>query len=73
MKSGTVIKVHGWVMLKGLEEGMYRIISQDNISYTFAKPKGTKAICRHYKSSVDGKLECFNRGDLNGIEVIFEG
>jgi hypothetical protein len=70
METGTVIKVHGWVMLKGLDSGMYKVISQDDYSYTFAKPKGTKAICRHYKSDVAGKLKCFDRGDLNGIEVM---
>ena len=70
MKSGVIIKVHGFVMLKGLDNGMYKVLCQDNISYTFAKPKGKKAICRHYKSSVDAKLECFNRGDINGIEIV---
>ena len=71
MKTGTIIKVHGWIMLKGLENGIYKITSQDDFSYTFSKPKGKKAICRHYKSSIDGKLTCFNRGDLNGIEIIY--
>jgi hypothetical protein len=70
MKSGQTIRVHGWIMLKGLDEGIYKIISQDDYSYTFAKHKGNKAICRHYKSSVDAKVICFERGDLNGIEII---
>lgn len=70
MENGTIIKIHGWIMLKGLEQGLYKILSQDEFSYTFSKPKGNKPICRHYKSSVNGKLECFNRGDLNGIEII---
>jgi hypothetical protein len=70
MKSGQVIRVHGFVMLKGLEQGLYKVLSQDAISYTFAKNRGTKAICRHYKTSVDAKLVCFNRGDLNGIEIL---
>jgi hypothetical protein len=70
MKSGQVIRVHGWIMLKGLEQGLYKIISQDDFSYTFAKHRGSKAICRHYKSSVDGSVTCFERGDLNGIEII---
>lgn len=70
MKSGQMIYVHGWVMMKGLNEGAYIVLSQDNISYTFAKPRGKKAICRHYKSSIDAKIKCFERGDSNGIEVI---
>lgn len=70
MKTGTLIFVHGWVMLKGLDEGAFVIMHQDEISYTFRKPKGKKAICRHYKSSVDAKVYCFNRGDINGIEII---
>jgi hypothetical protein len=70
MKSGTLIYVHGWIMLKGLDAGAYVIMHQDEFSYTFKKPKGKKAICRHYKSSVDAKVICHERGDNNGIEVI---
>lgn len=70
MKSGQTIRVHGWIMLKGLDEGIYKIISQDDFSYTFAKHKGKKAICRHYKDSVDSKVICFERGDINGIEIL---
>jgi hypothetical protein len=70
MKSGQVIRVHGFVMLKGLEQGLYKVLSQDAISYTFAKHRGSKAICRHYKTSVDAKVVCFDRGDLNGIEIL---
>ena len=67
--NGTIIHVHGFVMLKGLNQGKYKVLRQDEFSYTFSKPKGNKAICRHYKSSVDGSIECYNRGDNNGIEV----
>ncbi len=70
MKSGQVIRIHGFVMLKGLEQGLYKVLSEDAISYTFAKHRGNKAICRHYKSSVDAKITCFERGDLNGIEIL---
>lgn len=70
MEDGQLIKVHGWIMLKGLDMGFYKVLSQDEISYTFAKPKGNKAICRHYKKSVDASIFCFKRGDLNGIELI---
>jgi hypothetical protein len=70
LKSGTTIHVHGWVMLKGLNQGLYKVLSQDETSYTFAKANGRKAICRHYKNSVHGSIDCFNRGDNNGIQII---
>jgi hypothetical protein len=70
LPNGTILRVHGFVMLKGLDNGMYKIISQDSFSYTFARARGKKAICRHKISSIDGTLKCFLNGDLNGIEVL---
>jgi len=70
LKSGSLIQVHGWVMLKGLNQGLYRVLCQDEISYTFAKRNGKKPICRHYKDSVHGSIKCFNRGDNNGIQIL---
>jgi hypothetical protein len=67
---GTKIQVHGWIMLKGLNQGLYKILSQDNFSYTFSKINGKKAICRHYINSIHNSINCYNRGDNNGIQVI---
>jgi hypothetical protein len=73
LKSGAIILVHGWVMLKGLDSDFYKVISQDDYSYTFAKKNGKKPVCRHYKSDIEGKIACHQRGDNNGIEIIFNG
>ena len=70
MKKGTHIRVHGFVMLKGLDAGDYVVCEVDDISYSFRKPKGKKVVCRHYKNSVEGPIKCFERGDSNGIEIL---
>lgn len=69
LKLNAAIKVHGFIMLKGLEQGNYIVTEIDNFSYTFKKAKGKK-LCRHYKSSIEGAIKCFERGDNNGIKVI---
>lgn len=71
---GTIIRVHGWVMLAKLGEGEYRVskISTffDKQTYEFTKKLGKKRIASHYVRSVD--LWVKNRGgsDLNWIEVV---
>ena len=72
LKIGDVILVHGFVMLKGLEDGQkYRVQSTPNHygnpTYQFTKPKGKKFICRHDASNVDMMMDERN---LNRIEVI---
>lgn len=70
LEVGDVVCVHGWVMLKGLEDGeCYRVLRRDAQSYTFARPRGKKPIVRHYITSVDRWLRPAGHGDLNRIEV----
>jgi hypothetical protein len=71
LELGAIINVHGFVMLKGLNaNGIYIVSGIDSFSYTFRKINGKKDICRHYKISVEGAINCFNRGDFNGIELV---
>lgn len=58
LKIGDVILVHGWVMLKKLEDGqLYRVQSTPDhfgfATYQFTKPKGKKVVIRHYAHDVD--------------------
>ena len=53
MKAGEkyLVRVHGWIMCKGVKSGDYRIELSNyhgNLTATFYKPKGTKPIVRHY-------------------------
>jgi hypothetical protein len=70
LKSGILVQVHGFVMLKGLNQGIYKVLYQDEISYTFAKRKSKKPICRHYKNSVNGMVKSFADGNNNGIQIL---
>ena len=69
LKQGQIIQVKGWIMLKGLDEGIYKVLNQDQYSYTFAKHKGKKAICRHYKKDVDGRIN-LNDQESNCIIIL---
>lgn len=61
------IKVHGFVMLKGVE-GELKVSKIDEISYWFTKPKGTKVVCRHLISDIDMMIK--NSDDNNRIELL---
>jgi hypothetical protein len=54
---GQVIRVDGWVMLKGVEAGLYRIKSVSDIHgnrvYDITRKRGDRIIARHYVTSVD--------------------
>lgn len=67
---GDIIEVHGWVMLKGMDAGRYRVKKVDNFSYWFSRPKGTKVVVRHRIDSVDSLVRDSNQGDLNKIVVV---
>lgn len=67
LKLNDKIKVHGFVMMKGIE-GELKVYKIDEVSYWFTKPKGTKVVCRHYISSVD--LWVNNSENNNRIELI---
>jgi hypothetical protein len=70
LKVGDKILIHGFVMLKGLEDGQkYRVQSTppyyNNPTYQFTK--GKKVVCRHDAYSIDAWITADN---LNRIEII---
>lgn len=72
----TVILVHGFIMLKGMNHGKYYIATDmDDYSITFVltdkkgNRRGKKQV-RHRITHLDGSIGCFERGDNNGIEII---
>jgi len=74
LKTNDIIRVHGYVMLEGLEDGCrYRVKSitpyYGNPAYSFARPKGSKTVVRHLASSVDLWITDANDPDLNKITV----
>lgn len=71
LKVGDVIEVIGWVMLKNLNEGKYKVSSigqhfGEDVYY-FSKPKGKKEIVGHYVSDVDMSIDERNN---NRIEIV---
>jgi len=73
LKVNDVILVHGWIMLKGLENGQkYKVQSMPNYhntpTYQFTKAKGKKVVARHIVNNVDPWVN--NPQNLNQIEVI---
>lgn len=74
LKTNDIIRVHGFVMLQGLEDGRrYRVKAitpyYGIATYSFARPKGRKTIVRHLASSVDVWISDENNRDLNKITV----
>lgn len=71
LKVGNIIEVVGWVMLKNLNEGRYKVtrISQrfGQDVYWFSKPKGKKEIVGHYAEDVDSSI---NNYCNNTIKII---
>jgi hypothetical protein len=75
LKENDVILVHGWVMLQKVEGGTkYRVSKIDSryghATYTFARPRGSKAIITHYAENVDPWIRDSNHPDLNRIEIV---
>lgn len=75
LKVGSIILVHGWIMLKGLNSGQkYRVQSIPNHygspTYQFTKPKGKNTVARHYAHDVDVWI-CASQ-DLNKIEIVHQ-
>lgn len=73
LQVGDIIKVHGWVMLRDLEDGCsYRIArifdSFGRSVYEFSKPRGRKRLFGHYADSVDSWIN--DRDDNNRIELV---
>lgn len=72
LKVGSIILVHGFVMLKGLEDGCkYKIQSMPQYygqdTYQFTKVRGKKFVARHLAKDVDCWI---NENNLNRIEIL---
>lgn len=74
LRVGSVILVHGFVMLKGLDDGFrYRVVNTTpyfgSFAYQFKKIGSRAKSVRHYASSVDAWIRDKDHPDLNRIEV----
>ncbi len=67
LQVGSIIEVHGFVMLQKMN-GRLKVSRADDISYTFTKVNGSKEIVRHYKHNVENWIN--NSSDINRIEII---
>ena len=71
MKTGQsyLVKVHGWIMCKGVDSGKYRIELSDHkgsLAATFYRPKGKKPIAKHYLHDImiDNTGKNLNRTEI---------
>ena len=71
---GIQIEVHGWVMLKKVPAGRYRILiarGQGNMPiFWFFRPKGKKAIIGHYADDVIVWTKPADHPNLNKIVIL---
>ena len=72
LKEGDIIIVYGWVMLKGLTEGKWRVreVKPCNgiTTYYFSRPRGNKNIVAFYYHQIDGCIR--DNEDGNRIEIV---
>ena len=77
LQDGDLIEVQGFVMLKGLDEGRYRVRMISGPSgvpvYDFRRPGGKKVLARHYASSVDISVKTADDEQINKIVVVSRG
>lgn len=75
LATGDLIEVHGWVMLRKVEPGRYRVTVGDYHGtpiYSFTKPRGRKVIISHYCDDVDCWLRDKPTTDHNKISRVSE-
>lgn len=77
LKSGSIVHIHGWVMLAKLQPGTYRIKAHPpgrypRSVYSFYSPRGRRVIVSHYADSVDAWIRRTGHPDSNRIEVVSE-
>ena len=70
LKQGDMVRVDGWIMLKGLPAGKYRVKKVDEKSYWFSKPRGTNTVARHLIDHIDAKVREPSNNDLNKIVIL---
>lgn len=77
LRLGDVVRVDGWVMLKGLEAGSYRVCAvgaiAGRVAYSFSRAKGRLVKAKHYADAVDAWVRPGDSEDLNKIVVISRG
>lgn len=68
----TRVKIHGFVMMRGLEDGKSYTVKRDEVKkiYWFCVPRTGKKVVGHYFDIVDFNLQCFPRGDNNCIQCV---
>jgi predicted double-glycine peptidase len=66
----ALVRVDGFVMLKGLDEGTYRVQDRGDGTYQFYKPRGKRPLARHYTTSVDISVRPEGHRDLNKIVIL---
>lgn len=71
IKKAAIVRVYGFVMMQGVDEGRYRIKNLGDDTYQFYRPRGRKPIIRHRTGTVDPWIKS-NGEDLNGIEILEE-
>jgi hypothetical protein len=71
LKEGDIIEVHGWVMLKGLTAGKWKVkevkLYGGTMAYYFTKLRGKKVL-GFYWHQIDGCIR--DTEDLNRIEIL---
>ena len=67
LKVGDKIRVHGWLMLKGLSAGDWKVSRITDDGYFFTKLRGKKEI-GFYFNQIDSWLE--SKSDINFIEKV---
>lgn len=72
LNQGDIIEVFGWVMLKGIATGKYKILKVRQVNgqdvYDFARPHGRKPLISHYAKDVDPWLrDSYYHPDINRI------
>ena len=76
LKVGDVVEVFGYVMLKKIESGRYRVSKIETVNnqsvYSFTKPRGKKVLVRHYSDFFDTWVKESDDSNLNKIVLIKE-
>ena len=70
---GDTFIVHGWLMLKGVDAGEYAVVNSDDSGVWMRRVLKSRKLSKkkvgHLRSDLFGSLNCYLRGDLNGIQL----
>ena len=75
LQVGDIVKVEGFVMLRGVNDGAVLRVCQVGKAhgldtYTFCRPRGRRAVAAHYADSVDMWVKPASHPDLNKIILV---